>query len=176
MCTTWGVFKKEYYLLHVWRRKVNFPALKQAVIDLKSRFKPHRILIEDKASGTQLIQELKNSGIGVTPYTLPSGLEKVMRLDAQTTFFESGMVILPKEAPWLDDYVEEITGFPGTTYADQVDLTTQFLDHMRNRGGGFHISDEVLRRASIPDPRYSWEELESSHPPYYTPGFNMFGV
>lgn len=44
---------------------------------------------------------------------------------------ENGLVMLPQTAPWLADYVKELTGFPGTKYDDQVDSTTQFLDYAR---------------------------------------------
>jgi phage terminase large subunit-like protein len=49
----------------------------------------------------------------------------------QTTFFENGNVHLPRQAPWLNDYIAEITGFPGTKYDDQVDSTTQALAYLR---------------------------------------------
>jgi phage terminase large subunit-like protein len=90
------------------------------------------ILIEDKASGTQLIQELKNNGITVKPFTPTCNIDKVVRLSTVTDFFHGGQVLLPREAHWLSDYVSELTGFPGAKYDDQVDSTTQFLDHMRN--------------------------------------------
>jgi hypothetical protein len=67
----------------------------------------------------------------VTPYSPPAGADKIMRLHAQTALFENGKVLLRKEAPWLHDYIAEITGFPGSRYADQVDSTTQALDHLR---------------------------------------------
>lgn len=113
VCTTWGVTaKKDIYLLDVCRRRLNFPDLKRAVVDLKSRFKPHHILIEDKASGTQLIQELKGSGCNVRPYSPSPGNDKQIRLYSQTTYFENGRVFLPTSAPWLDEYVLELTAFP----------------------------------------------------------------
>lgn len=55
-----------------------------------------------------------------------------MRLHVQTAAFENGRVMLPKEAPWLADYVNELTGFPGSRYADQVDSMTQALDYLQN--------------------------------------------
>ena len=55
-----------------------------------------------------------------------------MRLHSQAAAFENGRVLLPREAPWLSDYLNEITGFPGSRYADQVDSTTQALDYMRS--------------------------------------------
>jgi predicted phage terminase large subunit-like protein len=53
-----------------------------------------------------------------------------MRLYAQTAKFENGLVLLPSSASWLKDYVHELTTFPGAKFDDQVDSTTQALDHM----------------------------------------------
>ena len=90
-------------------------------------------MIEDKASGTQLIQDLKADGLfGTTAYEPPTGADKVMRMHAQTAMFENGIVRLPRSAPWLHDYVQELTSFPGSKYDDQVDSTTQALDYLRN--------------------------------------------
>jgi hypothetical protein len=74
-----------------------------------------------------------------------------MRLHAQTIFFENGRVFLPEQAPWLNDYIAELTGFSGTKYDDQVDSTTQFLDYMRLPGSiPMNITEEVLRRSAEP--------------------------
>src|SRR5947199_10838853 len=58
VCTTWGVLGNHYYLLDVVRRRLNYPELKRMVRDQERRFEPHTVLVEDKASGTQLIQDL----------------------------------------------------------------------------------------------------------------------
>jgi len=132
VCTTWGVHEKKYYLLNVLRRRLNYPELKRMAIDLAQAWNAQNVLIEDKASGTQLIQELERELYStVTAYKPTPGTDKIMRLHAVTDLFESGRVLLPKEAPWLADYIQEITGFPGTKFDDQVDSTTQALDHMR---------------------------------------------
>jgi hypothetical protein len=60
VCTTWGIRNNHCYLLHVFRRRLNFPDLKRAVHEQRNAYKPNVIVIEDKASGTQLIQELKH--------------------------------------------------------------------------------------------------------------------
>jgi predicted phage terminase large subunit-like protein len=146
VCTTWGVNGKDVYLLHVVRRRLNYPELKRAVAIQRSLYPRCTIVIEDKASGTQLIQELKRDGVPVTPYTTPTGTDKLMRLHAQTAWFENGRVFLPNEAHWLNDYVAELTGFPGTKFADQVDSTAQALDHIGSIPGPLIITDEVLRR------------------------------
>jgi predicted phage terminase large subunit-like protein len=134
VCTTWGRANGKLYLLHVFRQRLNYPDLKRKVMELARRYKANRILIEDKASGTQLIQDMQADHVfGITPYQPLPGNDKVIRLHAQTAWFENGLVFLPKSAPWLADYVTEITGFPGTKYDDQVDSTTQALDHLRAR-------------------------------------------
>lgn len=136
VCTTWGVTYDSYFLLSVFRQRLNYPDLKRAVHDQASHHHADIVLIEDKASGTQLIQDLGNEGMfGIRPYEPLPGSDKVLRLYAQTAEFESGRVLLPHSAPWLDEYVHEITSFPGSKYDDQVDSTTQALDHLKSNRG-----------------------------------------
>ena len=69
VCTTWGIKGKNLYLLNVLRKRLEYPALKRAVREQQSLFHANVVLIEDKASGTQLIQELIVEGCGtVTKY------------------------------------------------------------------------------------------------------------
>jgi predicted phage terminase large subunit-like protein len=144
VCTTWGVFKKRYYLLDVSRKRLNFPDLKREVRRLDERFSPRKILVEDKASGTQLIQDLNAEGFyRIIPYEPPAGADKIMRLHTQTAVFENHCVLLPKEAPWLAEYISELTGFPGSRYADQVDSTTQALDYLQNIYGRENWMDDL---------------------------------
>lgn len=71
-----------------------------------------------------------------------------MRLHAQTAVFENGRVLLPSRAPWLSDYVSELTGFPGTRHDDQIDSTTQALDHPRLKKS-MYVAPEVLEKARL---------------------------
>ena len=132
VCTTWGVHDEWYYLIDVYRERLNYPDLKRKVKELAGRHNAPTIVIEDKASGTQLLQDLKAEGLlWITPYEPPPGNDKIMRLHAQTPAFENGRVLLPAYASWLSDYVTELTSFPGTRYDDQVDSTTQALDYLK---------------------------------------------
>jgi len=71
VCTTWGIYDNRYYLLHFFRKRLNFPELKVAVHDLAREYRPISILIEDKASGTPLIQDLHADGLrNVKPYLM----------------------------------------------------------------------------------------------------------
>lgn len=128
VCTTWGIKKKQYYLLDVVRKRMEYPTLKRAVVEHAQRWEANRVLIEDKASGTQLIQELKQTLSRVTG--VKSEGEKVMRMQAQTPEIEAGNVLLPQEAPWLADYLHEMISFPRGKYDDQVDSTAQALKWM----------------------------------------------
>jgi predicted phage terminase large subunit-like protein len=127
VCTTWGVKGKDVFLLHVLRKQLEYPDLKRAVQDQQQLYSANVVLIEDRASGTQLIQELKAEKFYfVVPYK-PSG-DKVMRMHSQTAMIENGFVYLPTEAPWLPAYLHEMAVFPNGKYDDQVDSTAQALD------------------------------------------------
>jgi predicted phage terminase large subunit-like protein len=127
VCTTWGVKGKDLFLLEVFRRRLEYPGLKRAVRDQQRLFGATVVLIEDKASGTQLIQELIYEGCySVTRYEPTT--DKIMRLHAQTAVIENGFVYIPETAPWLAEYLHEVTVFPNGKHDDQVDSTAQFLD------------------------------------------------
>jgi predicted phage terminase large subunit-like protein len=127
VCTTWGVRGKDLFLLGVFRRRLEYPALKRAVREQQSHFNANVVLIEDKASGTQLIQELIADGChGVTRYQPTT--DKIMRLHAQTALIENGFVHIPETASWLAEYLHEMTVFPRGKHDDQADSTAQFLD------------------------------------------------
>ena len=147
VCTTWGVIDGRFYLLDVYRARLNYPDLKRAVGMCRAKHAPDTILIEDKASGTALIQDLQREGnSAVRSYVPPPGNDKAMRLHALTALFENGYVFLLQDARWFEDYVAELTGFPGSKYSDQVDSTTQALAYLR-----------------VPSSRDTWRKL-ARHP------------
>ena len=138
VCTVWALTKDErILLLEVVRRRMEFPALKKAAIDLARRYPGCKVLIEDKSSGTSLLQELKHERItGLEPFKPDASGDKIMRLHGVTTHFEAGKVYLPRNAPWLDAFLTELLGIPGARHDDQVDSTTQaliYLSDTRNR-------------------------------------------
>ena len=120
MCTTWGIELKHIFLLSVFRKRLNYPDLKREVLNQAHLWSPDTILIEDRASGTQLIQDLMAEGLSQVTAINPAG-DKVMRMHAQTAIIENGFVHFPQAALWLDDYVRELTSFPQTKHDDQVD-------------------------------------------------------
>jgi predicted phage terminase large subunit-like protein len=133
VCTSWGVLGKDIYLLDVFRKRLDYPELKRAVRAQYERFAADVVLIEDKASGTQLIQELIEEGLWATTRYRPQA-DKVMRLHAQTATIENGFVHLPEAAAWLAAYLDELTNFPHGRHDDQVDSTAQALDWLKQAG------------------------------------------
>ena len=112
---------------------MEYPELKRAVHEQCAAFEASVVLIEDKASGTQLIQELVAEGIhAVTRYQPQT--DKIMRMHAQTAMIENGFVHLPKETAWLAEYLHELTVFPKGKHDDQVDSTAQMLDWFKRAG------------------------------------------
>jgi predicted phage terminase large subunit-like protein len=153
VCTTWGVSGKDLFLLGLFRRRLEYPALKRAVREQQSLFDASVVLIEDKASGTQLIQELIHDGChGVTRYQ-PT-IDKIMRLHAQTAMIENSFVHIPETAPWIAEYLHEMTVFPKGKHDDQVDSTAQFLDWFKIPMPGWGIFEATRRRAEAVEQRH----------------------
>ena len=124
VCTTWAVKDKHLYLMHVFRKRLAYPELKRAVREQADAFSATTILIEDKASGTQLIQELVSEGMHAVKKYEPT-MDKTMRMHSVTSTIENGFVHLPDKAPWLREYLQELTVFPKGKFDDQADSTSQ---------------------------------------------------
>jgi predicted phage terminase large subunit-like protein len=120
VCTTWGLAESGYYLLSLWRDRVEFPELRRTLIRLADEWNPNVILVEDRASGQSLLQELKSATrLPVIPVKVDS--DKLSRAQAVTPLVESGRVFLPEKAPWLDEYIEEMAAYPTGVHDDAVD-------------------------------------------------------
>lgn len=123
VCTTWGLKAKKLFLLDVFRKKLEFPDLKRAVRTLAELHEAKVVLIEDKASGIALIQELRAEFFTTVQAAPTLDGDKIMRLHSQTAKFEGGFVLFPKQADWLDTYLKELISFPNVRNDDQVDST-----------------------------------------------------
>ena len=84
--------------------------------------------IEDKASGTGLIQTLKKERIPVVG--IPRNTDKITRAYDVAPLIESGNVLLPQSADWLADYLLEFTQFPNGNHDDQIDPTMDAISDM----------------------------------------------
>jgi predicted phage terminase large subunit-like protein len=148
-----GVGATGYFVLDVFRDRVEFPELKRKVEMLAERWHPNVVLIEDKASGQSLIQELRTSSrLPVHPIKVDS--DKVTRANAVTPLLEAGRALLPESAPWLADFMDEVSSFPAAPHDDQVDALTQALNYSReaNPGGVFDFYREMAEREARGEP------------------------
>jgi predicted phage terminase large subunit-like protein len=156
VCHTWGVWFNEengtqnVILLNSVKGKYEFPELKQMAHDQYSEWQPDSVVVEAKASGQPLIDEMRRSGIFVQDFSPGKGQDKIARLNAVADMFASGHVWFPETA-WAAKTVEEILAFPAGEHDDEVDTMTLAL--MRVRKGGLlrlstdHEDNEGFQRA-----------------------------
>jgi predicted phage terminase large subunit-like protein len=140
-CTTWGIWynnedkgNPNIILLDAFKERLTFPDLKIAALKYYKEWQPDAFIVEKKASGGPLIQELRLIGIPVQEFTPSRGNDKMVRLNAVADLFTSGKVWAP-DTRWAREVVEEIASFPVGEHDDYVDTTTQAL--LRYRQGGF---------------------------------------
>jgi predicted phage terminase large subunit-like protein len=149
--TTWAIFEphddgsEQIMLLDAKRVRLDFPELKKLAQEEYRYWDPDCVLIEAKASGTPLTQELRRMGIPVTAYTPSRGQDKVARMNSVAPIFESGMVWAP-DKDFAHEVIEEMASFPYGDHDDYCDSSTMAL--MRFRQGGFlslkdDLPDEV---------------------------------
>lgn len=129
VCTTWEIRQNGFYLIDLWRGRVEFPELKKKVEKLYNDYKPNEVLIEDKASGQSLIQELQRE-TRIPIKAIKVSTDKIARVHAVTPLIESGRVFLPGDGstPLTMTIINECEEFPNGEYDDIVDSISQFLN------------------------------------------------
>ena len=150
VCTTWHELDDRFLLVHVWRKRVEFPELLHAMHELAEQFHPDAIWIEDKASGQSAIQELRRSRLPVS--ALDVDRDKVARARAAAPTAEAGKIWIMRDAPWARLYLDELCNFPKSEFSDQVDSTTQFINWAKGSLGWSRSqreAEEKFRREQI---------------------------
>jgi len=147
-CTTWGIFSmvgkdghkhQNLILLDGFKDKMEFPELKRVAKQHYRDWEPDMVVIEQKASGSPLIYELRAVGIPVTEFKPTKNADKIARANAVSDMFRSGFVWAP-ETKWADEIIEECAEFPNGAHDDYVDSVTQAL--LRIRGGGLLLASD----------------------------------
>lgn len=146
------VDRKTIYILDVIRSRLEYPALKRRIVEEGRRWKANGILIEDKGSGTSLLQDLRHDQVFALPIQ-PEG-DKVVRMAASSVAIEDGRVLLPASAPWLDDFQAELLAFPNGSHDDQVDALSQLINWTQSRSPMI-ISAAMLEQSRQPTFRSS---------------------
>jgi predicted phage terminase large subunit-like protein len=130
VCTTWAMIKGDYYLVDVFRARLEYPSLRRKVVGLAGEHGADTVLIEDAGPGMALLQDLRHELPQGMPRPLgrkPEG-SKADRMVAQSAKIEAGHVYLPREVRWLDTFMLELLAFPNGRHDDQVDSVSQFLN------------------------------------------------
>jgi predicted phage terminase large subunit-like protein len=140
-CTTWGVWynnedkgSPNLILLDAFKDRMTFPELKATALKHYKEWNPDAFIVEKKAAGAPLIQELRRVGIPVQEFSPSRGNDKMVRLNAVADLFTSGKVWAP-DTRWAREVVEEVASFPVGENDDYVDTVSQAL--LRYRQGGF---------------------------------------
>lgn len=134
VCTIWHVTPSLYYLAEVVTGRWDYPELRAKALELIKRDSPDAILVEDKASGQSLIQEIQ-SNTSLPAIAIQPEADKETRARTTAAAVEAQRVALPNDAPWLSAYEREMLLFPNGKHDDQVDSTSQFLKWINGRAG-----------------------------------------
>jgi predicted phage terminase large subunit-like protein len=129
-------------LLDAFKDRMAFPELKQVALKHYKEWQPDALIVEKKAAGAPLIQELRRIGLPVQEFTPSRGNDKMVRLNAVADLFSSGKVWAP-ETRWAREVIEEVASFPVGEHDDYVDTVSQAL--LRYRQGGFISLDSDER-------------------------------
>jgi predicted phage terminase large subunit-like protein len=131
VCTTWQWINGcQWYLLDVWRARVDYPTLKVKVEELAKQWGARQVLIEEAGTAIGLLAELKRRVRGLTG--IKPEHDKQTRMSIASADFEAGQVFFPERAPWLGELETELFSFPGGRYDDQVDSISQVLNHAKS--------------------------------------------
>ena len=151
--------KTGFHVRLVSRGRWEFPELKRKAVALAEIWRPNAVLVEDAASGQSLIQALKaETRLPILP-AKPQG-DKQSRAHAVSPLVESGRVSIPPAAPWLNDFIDELTSFPAAAHDDMVDAFTQALSYLR----GSHWDSEDFQRTSAQFAAMQRRDRSASYP------------
>ncbi|MFC5067298.1 phage terminase large subunit [Flaviflagellibacter deserti] len=147
--TIWGAREQSFYLLDVKRVRLEVPELRRLIVETSLLHNVDATLIEDTELGRAIAQDLRRQKLLRCILRKPR-YDKTARLLVQAARFEAGQVVLPRQAPWLDDFIAELLAFPRGRHDDQVDSTSQALSELTQRTSR-HLIDQRL--AAKPRPR-----------------------
>jgi predicted phage terminase large subunit-like protein len=137
--TTWGAFRHNgqinLLVLEMWYDRVTYPELRRLAKEAYEDYEPDAVLIEKKASGQSLLQDLRISGIPVLEY-MPDR-DKEARAHASSALLEDGRIYFPYDKKWSKDLIDICAAFPAGDNDDIVDTCTQAWLRLRK---GFFVT------------------------------------
>lgn len=130
--TVWGAKGLDFYLLDRVRGRFEVPELRRQVIGLGQTWDVDQTVIEATDIGRAIAQDLRRSKV-CRPILHRPKFDKEARFLAQSARFEAGQVHVPRQAPWLAEWLDELLAFPNARHDDQVDSTSQALNYLSRR-------------------------------------------
>lgn len=129
-----GLKSRKFYLLNMYRKQAEFHTLMQEIPAFNRLHEAQAVLIENKGTGTSLIQVLRFSGQNIIPIAPQKLGDKQFRFELAVPALEAGRVYLPKRQPWVSQFLEELLTFPNGVHDDIVDAFSQAINHYGQRG------------------------------------------
>lgn len=163
VCTTWEIRQNGFYLIDLWRGRVEFPELKKTVVKLFNDYKPNEVLIEDKASGQSLIQELQRE-TRIPIKAIKVSTDKIARVHAVTPLIECGRLFLLEDASTSLSMtiMNECEEFPNGEFDDIVDSISQFLNEAKIvSAGNVESIKHIPRKRSLREKRNIYKRMNS---------------
>ena len=155
---TWGIFHVKYVddkgyeyeepnaiLLNQVKGRWSFPELRTQAKEQYDLFRPDRIVIENKASGQSLLQDLKLNKLPIMPFQ--PDRDKVARAHAVTGIIERQRVWIPLKKKYAAELLQEALEFPKGAHDDAVDAMVMALLYLRKR---YELTQEVVTRHETP--------------------------
>jgi predicted phage terminase large subunit-like protein len=144
-----GRFDRGTVLLDVVRGRYAYPQLLETVARLAQKWSPSAVLIEDAASGMSLVQDLQqNSALPVMPIR-PDG-DKLSRAHVVVPSWEAGLIYAPTGAPWIAEFLEELTAFPRSAHDDQVDAFVMGVRYLSSQMGVIELYTRLAAPTLLP--------------------------
>lgn len=175
--SVWGVFSNEVktfegdtliqssvILLASGKGRWDFAELCNKSQDLDTKYAPDFFIIEDRASGQSLIQEMRKRSLPIMAF-MPER-DKLYRLQATTPYFQAGRVFVPKDKQWAEELISEVISFPKSPHDDLTDTVSQAILWLRDN---FMLDNDGF--SNMPD-----EEEQGYAPPRATYWSSLTGV
>lgn len=139
VCEVWIITNNGYYLDYVFRDRLEFPELKRKAVEIYERTGITEVWIEDKASGTSLIQELERE-TRIAVKKIKADRDKIEYVHSITPLLEAGKVFIREGEDWTANFLRECEEFPFAEFDDQVDIMSKFLIEARKQVQEFDIN------------------------------------
>lgn len=142
-----GISNHNYYILDVYCDRLEYPDLKRKIIQLHERDSTNAVVVEDKASGQSLIQELaRSTTLPIIPQKVDK--DKIARVNAIAPTVEAGKVFISHSAPWVADFVMECSQFPNGAHDDRIDAFCHGLNYLITSPSSVGVATTGRKRRS----------------------------